>query len=135
MGLSLAPKVVAESLKNAHFLAAMAERYGYRTYPASNEKHGCIVQAVELGSPDKVSKFCTAIQASSYVDSHVTPEGWDMPGYEDNVIMASGSFTSGSSIELSADGPLREPYLVYFQGGLTHEQGRYAVLNAFSKLL
>lgn len=129
-GISLAPKVVSQALKNAHFLSALADEYGYDTYPGMYEKHHCIVQAVELGSAERVIKFCRAIQAASYVDSYVSPEGWDMPGYNDSIIMASGAFVSGSSIELSADGPLREPYTVFFQGGLTFEHGKYAVLSA-----
>ena len=132
MGLSLAPGNVANALKNAHFAAYMFEKAGYKTYPSSDSVHHCIVQAIEFGSPDKVNAFCEAVQKSSYVDSFVTPEGWDMPGYQDNIIMASGSFVSGSSIEISADGPMREPYVVYFQGGLTFEQGKYAVLSALN---
>ena len=132
MGLSFAPGIVANALKNAHFAAYMFEKKGYKTYPASDAVHHCIVQAIEFGTPEKVNAFCAAIQQSSYVDSFVRPEGWDMPGYQDNVIMASGSFISGSSIEISADGPLREPYVVYFQGGLTFEQGKYAILSALN---
>ena len=132
MGLSLAPGNVANALKNAHFAAYMFEKAGYKTYPSSDSVHHCIVQAIEFGSPDKVNTFCEAVQKSSYVDSFVTPEGWDMPGYQDDIIMASGSFVSGSSIEISADGPMREPYVVYFQGGLTFEQGKYAVLSALN---
>ena len=132
MGLSLAPGNVANALKNAHFAAYMFEKAGYKTYPSSDSVHHCIVQAIEFGSPDKVNAFCEAVQKSSYVDSFVTPEGWDMPGYQDDIIMASGSFVSGSSIEISADGPMREPYVVYFQGGLTFEQGKYAVLSALN---
>ena len=132
MGLSLAPGNVANALKNAHFAAYMFEKAGYKTYPSSDSVHHCIVQAIEFGSPDKVNAFCEAVQKSSYVDSFVTPEGWDMPGYQDDIIMASGSFVSGSSIEISADGPMREPYVVYFQGGLTFEPGKYAVLSALN---
>ena len=117
-------------LKMPIFLAAMYDAYGYRTCPEPKDTHHCIVQIVELGSPEKVTAFCNAIQGASYVDSYVSPEGSDMPGYNDKVIMACGAFVQGSSIELSADGPLREPYSVYFQGGLTHEHGRYAVLKA-----
>lgn len=133
-GLSLAPKVVSESLKNAHLLAYMANRFGYKCYPEFNEKHACIVQAVEFNDRDKLKAFCEAIQKASYVDSFVRPVASYMPGYEDDVIMASGSFISGSSIEISADGPLREPYVVYFQGGLTHEQGKYAILSAIDSV-
>ena len=129
-GLSLAPKVAGQALKSAHFAAAMFEEYGYRVYPAPFEKHGCIVQAIDLLTPEKLGRFCAAIQKSSYVDSYVRPQGWEMPGYSDNVIMASGAFINGSSIELSADGPLREPYTVFFQGSLTYEHGKYAVMSA-----
>ena len=133
-GLSLAPKVTANALKNAHFLAALFEHAGCRTYPGSGEKHNCIVEAVDLNSRQKVEAFCKAIQSASYVDSYVSPVGWDMPGYNDAVIKASGAFVSGSSIELSADGPLREPYTVFFQGGLTFEHGKYAAMKAFESV-
>ena len=131
-GLSLAPKVVSQALRTAHFAAYMFEKYGYKTSPSSVEQRGCIVQAIDLEDPDKLRKFCGAIQSSSYVDSHVKPVDSDMPGYADKVIMACGAFISGSSIELSADGPMRPPYTVYFQGGLTYEQGRYAIMKALS---
>ena len=133
-GLSLAPKITGQALKSAHFAAAMFEEYGYRVYPAPFEKHGCIVQAIDMLVPEKLNKFCAAIQKSSYVDSYVQPQGWDMPGYSDNVIMASGAFINGSSIELSADGPMREPYTVFFQGGLTYEHGKYAVMSALQEV-
>ncbi len=134
-GLSIAPKVVAEALKNAHFAAAMFEHYGYKVSPGPFEKHSCIVQAIDLDDPEKLSKFCIAIQDASYVDSFVTPEAWDMPGYQDKVIMASGAFMNGSSIELSADGPLRKPYTVFYQGGVTFEHGKFAILNALNNIL
>ncbi len=129
-GLSLAPKVVSQALKTAYFLAALYENFGYRTVPTSGEDHHCIVEAIIMNDPEKLKAFCGAIQGASYVDSFVRPEDWDMPGYSDKVIMASGAFVSGSSIELSADGPMRPPYVAYFQGGLTYEQGKYAVLSA-----
>jgi cystathionine beta-lyase family protein involved in aluminum resistance len=134
-GLSLAPPVVANALKNAHFLAAMTEHFGYKTCPAASEPRSCIVQAVDLNTPEKVVAFCTAIQHASYVDSYVSCEGADMPGYTDKVIMASGAFVSGSSIELSADAPIREPYTVFYQGGLTYEHGKYAILSALTAIL
>lgn len=134
-GLSLAPKVVGEALKNAHFAAAMFEHYGFHCLPASFEKHGCIVEAIDFEDPAKLKIFCETIQASSYVDSYVRPEAWDMPGYQDPVIMASGAFISGSSIELSADGPMRPPYTAFFQGGLTYEHGKYAVLKALQAII
>lgn len=133
-GISLAPKIVSQALKNAYLLASLADAYGYNVYPAPRAKHYCIVQGVDLNSAEKVIDFCGQIQASSYVDSYVSPEGWDMPGYNDSIIMASGAFISGSSIELSADGPLREPYTVFFQGGLTYEHGKYAILSALNKI-
>lgn len=134
MGLSLAPKVTAEALQNAHFAAAMYAHFGFRCQPAPKEKHGCIVQAIDLGDPEKLKSFCGTVQSASYVDSFVRPEAWEMPGYEDAVIMASGAFVSGSSIELSADGPMRPPYTVFFQGGLTAEHGRYAILKTLQEL-
>ena len=134
-GLSLAPKVVAEALKNAHFLAAMCESNGFVASPSSRDVHHCIVEAIDFGDPDKVITFCRAIQHASYVDSYVTPEPWEMPGYNDPVIMASGAFMNGSSIELSADGPLRPPYTVYYQGGLTYEHGKYAILRALTEIM
>jgi len=129
-GLSLAPSVTANAVKNAAFAASLFEKLGFHTSPASSQKHHCIVQTITLGDPDKISRFCCAIQGASYVDSYVRPEAWDMPGYADKVIMASGAFVNGSSIELSADGPLRDPYMVFFQGGLTYEHGKYAVMKA-----
>ena len=133
-GLSLAPSITAQALKNAHFAAALFDRHGFRTSPEPLEQHGCIVQAIDFDNPDKLKRFCKAIQAASYIDSFVSPEDCDMPGYEDTVIMASGSFISGSSIELSADGPMRPPYTAYFQGGLTFEQGKYALLSALQDI-
>lgn len=129
-GLSFAPKIVCEAVKNSHFLAALCERLGYGSSPTSKEKRHCIVQTINFLSPQKLEKFCQSIQAASYVDSYVCPQAWDMPGYQDKVIMASGAFVDGSSIELSCDGPMRYPYTAYFQGGLTHEHGRYAILSA-----
>lgn len=133
-GFSLAPKVTNQALRTAYFASSMFKEYGYRVYPDPAEKRGCIVQAIDFLEPEKLNKFCKAIQAASYVDSYVTPEGWDMPGYSDNVIMASGAFISGSSIELSADGPMRPPYTAFFQGGLTYEHGKYAILSALNAL-
>lgn len=133
-GLSQAPKVTAEAVKNAYFAAYLFENKGYKAYPSWKDDHHCIVEAVELGSKEKLLSFCSAIQSSSYVDSYVTPLDWEMPGYDCNVVMASGAFMSGSSIELSADGPMRAPYVVYFQGGLTHEHGKYALLSALQKI-
>ncbi|MCF0228085.1 MAG: methionine gamma-lyase family protein [Parasporobacterium sp.] len=129
-GLSLAPSVTANAVKSAAFAAALFEDLGYAALPAASDKHHCIVEAITLNSPEKINLFCGEIQASSYVDSYVKPVGADMPGYSDSIIMASGAFISGSSIELSADGPMREPYIVFYQGALTFEHGRYAVMRA-----
>ena len=134
-GLSVAPKVVSQALKTAYFASSLFERYGFKVYPGPEEERGCIVQAIDLLCAEKLNAFCGAIQASSYVDCYVRPEGWDMPGYSDNVIMASGAFISGSSIELSADGPMRPPYTVFLQGGLTYEHGKYAVMRALMAVL
>lgn len=129
-GLSLAPSVTANAVKSAIFAASLFEKLGYETSPSSDSKHHCIVEAITLHDAEKINKFCGAVQGASYVDSYVRPEGYDMPGYSDNVIMASGAFISGSSIELSADGPIREPYIVFYQGGLTYEHGKYAIMKA-----
>ena len=133
-GLSMAPSVTANAVKNAVFASCLFEKLGYETSPSVQEKHHCIVETITLGDPEKISRFCSAIQGASYVDSYVRPEAWDMPGYSDQVIMASGAFINGSSIELSADGPLRDPYLVFFQGGLTYEHGKYAIMKAADAL-
>ena len=133
-GLSLAPSVTANAVKAAVFGASLFEKLGYETSPLSTEKHHCIVEAITLHDALKINDFCGAIQGASYVDSYVRPEGYDMPGYSDNVIMASGAFISGSSIELSADGPIREPYIVFYQGGLTYEHGKYALMKAADAL-
>ena len=129
-GLSLAPSVTANAVKSAILAAAVFEELGFETSPHAYEKHHCIVEAITLHSPQKIVHFCQAVQGASYVDSYVKPEGYDMPGYSDQVIMASGAFISGSSIELSADGPIRDPYIVFLQGGLTYEHGKYAVMKA-----
>lgn len=134
-GFFMAPHVVAESMKTALLAARMLEILGYEVCPPSSEARGDIIQAVKLGSADKLCAFCQGIQAGSPVDSYVTPEPWDMPGYENQVIMAAGTFVSGASIEISADGPLREPYIAYMQGGLTYESGKLAVLCAVSRML
>ena len=129
-GLFLAPHVTAQALKSAIFAAELFSRLGYKTSPSVETPRGDIIQAIELGSPEKLIAFCRAIQSNSPVDSFAAPEPWDMPGYEDQVIMAAGTFVQGASIELSADGPLREPFAVYLQGGLTFEHAMLALLNA-----
>ena len=134
-GLFLAPHTVAQALKTAVFCAAMMEECGLETSPAVDEKRSDIIQMVKLGSAEKMKRFCLGIQAGAPVDSYVTPEPWAMPGYEDEVIMAAGAFIQGSSIELSADGPVRDPYIVYMQGGLTYESGKLGIMMAVSAML
>ncbi len=133
-GLFLAPHVTAQALKAAIFAAELFTRLGYKTSPSVEAPRGDIIQAIELGSPEKLIAFCRAIQSTPPVDSFAAPEPWDMPGYEDQVIMAAGTFVQGASIELSADGPLRKPFAVYLQGGLTFEHAMIALLNAASEL-
>ena len=133
-GLFLAPVVTAGALKGAIFAANLYERLGYRVIPDSLEDRHDIIQAVEFGSPEGVIAFCEGIQAAAPVDSHVKPEPWDMPGYDAKVIMAAGAFVSGSSIELSADGPIKPPYAVYFQGGLTWPHAKFGILKSLQAL-
>ena len=134
-GLFMAPHVVAQALKTAVFCAAMMEQLGIESSPTVEETRSDIIQMVKLGCPDKLKKFCLGIQAGAPVDSYVTPEPWAMPGYDDEVIMAAGAFIQGSSIELSADGPMREPYIAYMQGGLTYESGKLGIMMAVSAML
>ncbi len=133
-GLFLAPTVVAGALKGAVFAANVYESLGFPVVPNGTESRHDIIQAVTLKSPEALIAFCKGIQAAAPVDSHVTPEPWAMPGYDDEVIMAAGAFVQGSSIELSADGPLREPYAVYFQGGLTWYHAKLGILMSLQKL-
>jgi cystathionine beta-lyase family protein involved in aluminum resistance len=134
-GLFLAPKVVNGAVKGAILCAHLFESLGYKVSPAWDEDRSDIIETVTLGTPEGLIAFCEGVQAAAPVDSFVRPEPWDMPGYEDKVIMAAGAFIQGSSIELSADGPLREPYNAYFQGGLTYEYSKIGVLMAAQKLL
>ncbi|MBQ8814323.1 MAG: methionine gamma-lyase family protein [Lachnospiraceae bacterium] len=134
-GFFLAPTVTAGALKSAIFAAALYERLGFTVYPDSKVSRHDIIQAVCLEKPEALIAFCKGIQAAAPVDSYVTPEPWDMPGYNEPVIMAAGAFVQGSSIELSADGPLRPPYNVYFQGGLTWYHGRFGIVMSAQKLL
>ena len=134
-GLFLAPHTVAQALKTAVFCAAMMDLLGIESSPGYDEKRSDIIQMVKLGSADRMKKFCLGIQAGAPVDSYVTPEPWAMPGYDDEVIMAAGAFIQGSSIELSADGPMREPYIAYMQGGLTYESGKLGIMMAVSAML
>ena len=133
-GLFLAPTVVSSAVRGAVFAAACYEKLGFRVVPGSAESRHDIIQAVELGSKEAMVAFCKGIQSAAAVDSYVTPEPWAMPGYESEVIMAAGAFVQGSSIELSADGPIRPPYAVYFQGGLTWFHGKLGILLSMQKL-
>jgi cystathionine beta-lyase family protein involved in aluminum resistance len=134
-GLFMAPHIVAQSLKTAVFCAAMMEEIGIESFPGIDEPRSDIIQTVCLGSEERMKRFCRGIQKGAPVDSFVTPEPWAMPGYDDPVIMAAGAFIQGSSIELSADGPIREPYQVYVQGGITYESGKLGILYAVEELL
>ena len=127
-GLFTAPQCVGECLKGAVFAAEILEGEGFKTSPASDEERGDIVQTIEFGDPDKMSKFCAAIQSCSPVDSFVTPVPWDMPGYDDQVIMAAGAFVQGATTELSCDGPMKAPYIAYMQGSLAKEQAKLACM-------
>lgn len=134
-GFFLAPTVVAGALKGAIFAANLYEQLGYRVIPTGSEARHDIIQAVELGSPEAMLAFCEGIQAAAPVDSYVTPVPWAMPGYDAEVVMAAGAFVQGSSIELSADGPIRPPYAVYFQGGLTWYHAKLGILMSLQKLV
>ena len=134
-GLFLSPTVVAGALKGAVFAANIYERLGFQVVPDSNESRHDIIQAITFGTPEGVIAFCKGIQAAAPVDSYVTPEPWDMPGYDSQVIMAAGAFVQGSSIELSADGPIKPPYAVYFQGGLTWYHAKLGILKSLQQLL
>ncbi|MCQ2496670.1 MAG: methionine gamma-lyase family protein [Lachnospiraceae bacterium] len=134
-GLFLAPTVVASAIKGAIFAARIYEDLGYPVIPNGTEERYDIIQAITLGSAEKLIAFCGGIQAAAPVDSYVTPEGWAMPGYNDEVIMAAGAFVQGSSIELSADGPIAPPYAVYFQGGLTWYHAKFGILMSLDKIL
>ena len=134
-GLFLAPTVVASALKGAVFASHIYEKLGFRVVPGADEERYDIIQAVELGSEARMLAFCRGIQAAAPVDSYVLPEPWPMPGYDSDVVMAAGAFVQGSSIELSADGPIRPPYAVYFQGGLTWYHARTGILMSLQKLL
>ena len=133
-GFFMAPSVVCGAVKGAMLCARVFEKLGYEVCPSSEEERSDIIEAVKLRSPEAMEAFCRGIQNAAPVDSFVTPVPWDMPGYEDQVIMAAGAFVQGSSIELSADGPLRDPYIVYFQGGLTYEHSKYGVIKAVQSL-
>ena len=133
-GLFMAPHTVAQALKVAVLAAAVFENLGMKTTPGVNASRSDIIQALELGTPERVIAFCQGIQAASPVDSMAMPEPWDMPGYPDQVIMAAGTFVSGASIELSADAPLREPYAVYLQGALSYSHGKIALIKTLESM-
>ena len=136
-------KIVAQALKTSVFCAAMMEELSIPSYPGIHDPRSDIIQTVQLGSEDRMKRFCRGIQKGAPVDSfkgapvdsYVTPEPWAMPGYDDPVIMAAGAFIQGSSIELSADGPIRDPYNVYVQGGITYESGKLGIMYAVEELL
>jgi len=133
-GFFMAPHIVAQALKTAAFCAALMERLGLKSSPAPAEARHDIIQMIEFGSAEKLLSFCRGIQSGSPVDSFVTPVPWAMPGYEDEVVMAAGAFIQGSSIELSCDGPMREPFLGFMQGGLTYESGKLGVMLAADRV-
>lgn len=133
-GLFLAPHVTAQAVKTALFAARLMEKLGFEVDPKSTDIRRDIIQMLHLRNPEAVKRFCRGIQSGSPVDSYVTPEPWDMPGYDSQVIMAAGAFNQGSSIELSCDAPMREPYTVYLQGGLTYESGKLGILLAAQAL-
>ncbi len=134
-GLFIAPKTVNGAIKGAILCSKVFEILGYDVCPRYNDPRSDIIQSVKLGSPEAVIAFCQGIQAAAPVDAHVKPEPWDMPGYKEQVIMAAGAFVQGSSIELSADAPIRDPYIVYFQGGLTYESSKYGVIKALQTMM
>ncbi len=134
-GLFLAPKVVNAAVKGAMLTGVIYDSLGYEVMPPVGRRRSDIIQAVKFGDPEATLTFCAAVQAAAPIDSYVTPVPWDMPGYNDQVVMAAGAFVQGSSIELSADAPLREPYIAYFQGGLTYEHAKFGVIKSMDALL
>ncbi|MEN1759343.1 aminotransferase class I/II-fold pyridoxal phosphate-dependent enzyme [Anoxynatronum sibiricum] len=134
-GLFLAPMIVCEAVKGAILAAKVFDSAGYQVQPTWNASRSDIIQGVQLNTPEAVKAFCQGVQAAAPVDHHVTPIAWDMPGYQDPVIMAAGAFIQGSSIELSADGPMRPPYQVYFQGGLTYPHAKFGVMKALDAVI
>ena len=134
-GLFMAPHIVAQALKTATFCSAMMSKIGFETSPAPDEVRSDIIQMVTLKTADNMKKFCKGIQSGAPVDSYLTPEPWQMPGYNCPVIMAAGAFIQGSSIELSADGPMKEPFIAYMQGGITYESGKLGIMMAVNEML
>lgn len=133
-GLFMAPHITAQALKTAIFCAKVMELMGYEVSPKAEETRYDIIQTIAFGAPEPLRRFCEGIQAGAPVDSFVTPEPWAMPGYDDPVIMAAGAFVQGASIELSADAPMREPYVCYLQGGLTYASGKAGILLAAERI-
>ena len=133
-GLFMAPHTVAQALKTAILASRVFEKLGMVTTPSSTDTRADIIQAIQFGSPERLVAFCQGVQAASPVDSLAVPEPWDMPGYDDPVVMAAGTFVAGASIELSCDGPIREPYTAYMQGGLTYAHGKIAIAEALSRM-
>lgn len=133
-GLFLAPKVVNAALKGAILTGTVYDRLGFEVMPPAESKRSDIIQAIKFRTAERTVAFCQAVQSASPIDSYVSPVPWDMPGYEDQVVMAAGAFVQGSSIELSADAPLREPYIAYFQGGLTYEHARFGLIKSLDTL-
>src|SRR5690606_31176674 len=134
-GLFLAPHIVSQAVKGSVLAAAVFEKLGFETKPKWNEKRTDLIQAVRFGQADHLISFVQGVQQAAAVDAHVTPEPWDMPGYEHAVIMAAGTFIQGGSLELSADAPIREPYIAYMQGGLTYAHVKYGILLSLEKML
>ena len=133
-GFFMAPHITAQALKTAVFCAGCMRELGYKTSPSPDQPRSDIVQTVEFGCPEALRAFCRGVQMGAPIDSYVVPEPWAMPGYEDDVIMAAGTFIQGASIELSADGPMREPYMAYIQGGITYESGKIGILMAIDQI-
>ena len=133
-GLFLAPHVTAQALKSAVLFSAAYEKLGFEVMPRSYDKRFDITQSIKLNSGRKVIDFCKSIQESSPIDAHFSPKPWDMPGYQDKIIMAAGTFIQGASIELTADAPVKEPYIVYLQGGLTYQHCKIALIETLKKM-
>ena len=134
-GLFMAPHTVAQALKTAMLTARVFENLGFETTPPSMQRRADIIQAIKMKTPERLVAFCQGIQTASPVDSMAMPEPWDMPGYDDQVVMAAGTFIAGASIELSADGPIRPPYTAFMQGGLTYTHGRIALSEALRRMI
>ena len=134
-GLFMAPHTVAQALKTALLASRLFDNLGFETSPSSKEQRADIIQAIKMETPERLVAFCQGIQTASPVDSMAMPEPWDMPGYDDQVVMAAGTFVAGASIELSADGPIRAPYTAFLQGGLTYVHGRIALSEALRRMM